>query len=91
MKIKAWKCPVKGISSPAFALWANAEVYILLPSLTYLLPQFLTDLLTKLVIKKFETFHTRRSKETLERVKTWPFYGLKMGLTWSTKLVIPES
>ena len=31
------------------------------------------------------------SKETVERVKTWPFYGLNMGLTWSTNLVIPES
>ena len=56
MKIKAWKSPFKGIFSSAFALWANAEVYILLPSLTYLLPHFLTDLLTNLLWKKLEIY-----------------------------------
>ena len=37
MKMKAWKSPFKGIFSSAFALWANAGVFILLPSLTYFL------------------------------------------------------
>ena len=49
---KAWKSPFKGIFSAAFALWENAGVYILLPLLTYLLPQFLTDLITYLIQKK---------------------------------------
>ena len=47
MKIKAWESLVKGIFSSDFALWANVELDILLPSLTYLLPHFLTDLLQK--------------------------------------------
>ena len=54
MKMKAWKKLFKGIFSSAFALLANAEPYILLPSLTYLLPHILTDLLTDLLWKKVE-------------------------------------
>ena len=27
----------------------------------------------------------------LEMAKTWPFYGQNMVLTWSSKLVLPES
>ena len=52
MKMKAWKKPFKGIFSSAFAHLANAEPYILLPSLTYLLPHILTNLLTDLLQKK---------------------------------------
>ena len=46
MNIKAWKSLFERILSSAFALWTNADLYILLPALTYILPHFLTDLLT---------------------------------------------
>ena len=51
VKTKAWKSPFKGIFSSALTPWPNAELYILLPALTYLIPHFLTDLLQKKVEK----------------------------------------
>ena len=38
----------------------------------------------KCLQSKFDTLQTSRSKDTVEIVKTWPFYGSNMGLTWSS-------
>ena len=54
MKMRTWKKMFKGIFSSAFAHFANAEFYIFLPSLTYLLPHIVTDLLTDLLWKKLK-------------------------------------
>ena len=54
MKMRTWKKMFKGIFSSAFAHLANAEFYIFLPSLTYLLPHIVTDLLTDLLWKKLK-------------------------------------
>ena len=40
---------------------------------------------------KFKPCQVSRSKDIVEIAKTWPFYGQNMVLTWSFKLVLPQS